>query len=139
MTCAIEHWALHYLGKPWVSGAAGPEAYDCYGLVRAVYRDRFGLDLPAIEPGITTTLACARAVRDYADYSHWDAVPPDAPRRECDVLQMGSARHPHHVGLWIDGGRVLHCVSGAGVLLQTPSSLWVHGWNILNVYRRSSA
>ena len=134
----MTHWALGYLGKPWVSGAAGPDAYDCYGLVRAVYRDRFGIDMPALDPGIVSTLACAKALRDYADYGRW--APVDAPTADGDVIQMGCARHPHHVGLYVaDGARVLHCVGGAGVLLQPLDSLRLHGWNILNTYRRRPA
>ena len=38
------HWTAEYLGKPWRNGAAGPDAFDCYGLVRAVYRDRYGVE-----------------------------------------------------------------------------------------------
>lgn len=130
------HWAMQYLGKPWESGAAGPGAFDCYGLVRAAYRDRYGIEIPALEPGIVSTLSCARAMRDYQGYGNWERV---ADMREGDVVQMGCARHPHHVGIFVEGGRILHCVMGAGVLLQPVASLRAHGWNILDVYRRRAA
>lgn len=126
------HWTSEYLGKPWRNGAEGPDAYDCYGLVRAVYWDRYGVEMPAISADATKVLACLHAARDYSDYGQWEAVtvPQDG-----DVLLMGSARHPHHVGVLVEG-RVLHSVEGAGVVLQTVDSLKMHGWNILKTYRR---
>lgn len=126
------HWTAEYLGRPWKNGADGPDAFDCYGLVRAVYRDRYGVEMPVVSADATRVLACLHAARDYADYSQWEAVtvPQDG-----DVLLMGCARHPHHVGVLVEG-RVLHSVEGAGVLLQTVDSLAAHGWNILKTYRR---
>jgi hypothetical protein len=32
----MTHWAEHYLAAPYVDGARGPVAYDCWGLVREV-------------------------------------------------------------------------------------------------------
>lgn len=132
----MTHWAETYLGRPWVSGAAGPDAYDCYGLVRAVYAGRFGVALPVLEVDAARPLAAARAMRDFEGYGAWVSV--DGRPAEGDVIQMGHARHPHHVGIWIDadGGRVLHSVEGTGVLAQPLASLRLHGWNILTIYRR---
>ena len=36
-----------FLGKPWRRYAAGPDAYDCYGLVKA-FLDRVGVQIAAI-------------------------------------------------------------------------------------------
>lgn len=132
------HWAEHYLGKPWRSGATGPDAFDCYGLVRAVYADRYGHTMPVLDADATSALACLRAARDFPEYARWAEV---ATPGEGDVVQMGCARRPHHVGVFVDaaGGRVLHSVESAGVLLQPLSSLAAHGWNILNIYRRRAA
>lgn len=132
------HWASAYIGKPWAQGASGPDAYDCYGLVRAVYADVAGIDLPIVDADGLRTLAAARAMRDYADYGQW-FEPADV--RELDVVQMGHARHPHHVGLWLDadGGGVLHSVAGAGVVFQRTPQLALHGWHRLNRYRRRPA
>ena len=47
------HWTADYLGKPWRNGADGPDAFDCYGLVRAVYRDRYGIEMPVVSADAT--------------------------------------------------------------------------------------
>lgn len=38
----------HAIGKPWVSRATGPQAYDCWGLVIASFRDVDDLELPIV-------------------------------------------------------------------------------------------
>ena len=55
------HWTADYLGKPWRNGADGPDAFDCYGLVRAVYRDRYGIEMPVVSADATRVLACLHA------------------------------------------------------------------------------
>lgn len=132
------HWAVRYLGAPWESGESGPHAYDCYGLVRAVYADQYGIDLPIIHADSLRPLSARRAMRDYPGYSDWRPVQSPV---EGDVIQMGHAKHPHHVGVYldVDGGRVLHSVTGAGVLAQSLAALKTHGWNIITIYRRRDA
>lgn len=39
-------WVRPWIGAPYRAGARGPDAWDCYGLVAAVLRDRWGLDVP---------------------------------------------------------------------------------------------
>lgn len=131
----MSHWAQAYIGKPWVGGAAGPDAYDCHGIVRAVYSDQLGIVLPHVACNPDSTLSVVRAMRGY-DYSTWCEVP--APRHEFDVVEMSQDRMPHHVGIYLrlDGGGVLTSVQGVGVIYQSLTSLARHGWAITNVYRR---
>lgn len=134
----MTHWAIPLIGAPWVNGAAGPDAFDCYGLVRYVQAQRAGVVMPVVDAEGLSTLSAARAMRDYGDYGDWAEV---SDFRELDVLQLGHARHPHHVGLWVDadGGGVLHCVAGAGVVFQRLPQLAAHGWRVLGHYRRRAA
>lgn len=129
------HWAENYIGHPWVSGASGPEEFDCYGVVRAVYRDRLGIDIPLLNVDAHKSMCVARAMRDY-DYSDWIEIP--SPEKEFDVVEMSQAKHPHHVGVYlhIDGGGVLTSLEGIGVVFQSLRSLAPHGWNIVRCYRR---
>lgn len=132
----VQHWAEDYLGRAWENGAEGPDAYDCWGLVRAVLRDRFGIALPAVNVDALAPLAVRRAFRDSGEYDHWQEI--DAPVVEGDVVLMSHAKHVHHIGLWTAGG-VLHAVEGAGVVHQHLQSLRMHGWNVVSVYRRKTA
>ena len=39
----MTHWALKYIGKPWICGK-----YDCWGLVQDVYHTELGIELSPI-------------------------------------------------------------------------------------------
>ena len=121
------HWAASYIGRPWSTDQ------DCYAFVREVYQARYGVVIPLVALDATRTLSCAHAIHDY-DLSDWIEV--DEPR-EGDVVLMGHAQRPHHVGLWIEpaGLQVLHSVEGAGVVAQTPTHARLQGWNLLRTYR----
>lgn len=133
----MSHWALQYLGAPWVSGQSGPVAYDCYGLVRAVYRDVLGIDLPVIDVTQAEPLRLRHAMEQQAGAA-WLDVHTSA---ELDVVLMSHGKHPHHVGLWsaVDGGRVVHAVEGAGVVAQSLAALQLAGWRVLGYHRRADA
>lgn len=126
-TMNFPHWAAAYIGKPWSSDQ------DCYGFVREVYQARYGVVIPLVPLDAGRLLSCAHAIHDY-DLSDWIEV--EEPR-EGDVVLMGHARRPHHVGLWIEstGLRVLHSVDGSGVIAQTPMQARMQGWNLLRTYR----
>lgn len=119
------------LGKPWVNGASGPDAFDCWGLVRAYYAQVAGRALPVVDVDSARALDVAHAFAGHDELSNWEPI--DHPRHGCAVL-MGQARRPHHVGLWLSGG-VLHAVEGAGVIYNNAFMLRASGWNVLGHYR----
>lgn len=128
----VFHWAEAYIGKPWANGACGPDAYDCHGVVRAVYRDRLSIELPVVNVDALQPLSVRRAMRDY-DYSGWQKIA--MPTQNFDVVEMSLAQRPHHVGVYLDCG-VLTSVEGSGVIFQSMASLRRHGWNVVACYRR---
>jgi len=129
-----QHWAQQYLGLPWRAGAQGPQAFDCWGLVRHVHRVRYGRDLPAV----AVNAAHQGAVR--AEFAHtpimalWRPVPVPA---EGDAVVMFKGAAADHVGLWLaaDGGRVLHAAQGAGVVASSVQALRRLGWGRLQYMR----
>ena len=131
----MTHWSENYIGAGWRNGAQGPNDYDCYGLVRAVYATELGIDLPTIPVDARAPLAVRHAMSDHPEYAQWNEV---TDFRDFDVALMSCARHPHHVGLFAEG-RMLHAVEGAGVVRQSLSSLASHRWHIVRLYRRKSA
>ena len=44
----MRSWAAAYVGRPWAPGADGPLAFNCWGLVRHVFKTREGIDLPLV-------------------------------------------------------------------------------------------
>lgn len=131
------HWASNYIGKPWQAGARGPQAYDCYGLAVAVQRDHYRRDLPLVE-GVDASdrRAVAVALAIPANRGGWAEIPA-AQRQDGDLVLMAHARHPAHIGIWlaVDGGGILHCVRGPGVVFSKASTLASAGWGHLEFYQ----
>lgn len=48
MTISAKEFAEKVIGKPWKNRATGPNAYDCWGLVIASFREIDGIELPQI-------------------------------------------------------------------------------------------
>jgi len=109
----LTHWAAPLIGKPWQLGADGPDAFDCRGLVRHVWRSQRGIDVPALMPEI---MHDAHAIIDAALAHGWRSAGRGLKTRprEWDIVMMSSLRGPH-VGVMIDVDghlQLLHCVGG---------------------------
>ena len=130
------HWAVPYLGKPWRVGAAGPEDYDCWGLVRAVYQAQCGLVLPAAGFAREDVRGVLAAFRDHPERGNWALV--DGAAADLDAVLMAHGRYPVHVGIYLaaDGGRVLHA-QRPRVVAQDLVSLAAHGYRIHGIYRHA--
>lgn len=122
------------IGLPWLAGARGPEAYDCWGLFLAVQRQHFGRDLPQIPIDALNLRAVLDAFHGHPERQRWQPV---SAAEEGDAVLMRQSRYPVHIGVWldIDGGGVLHAVRHAGVVFQTLAALDAHGWRIEGYYR----
>ncbi|MBF0260460.1 MAG: C40 family peptidase [Magnetococcales bacterium] len=128
-----DHWVLDFLGRPWVPGADGPCAYDCWGLVRAVYRYRYSIDLPVIPADAESILSIKSAIADGVRIVKWESIPSPC---EGAVLLMSHGKIPHHVGVVVmvcGQPHVLHAVEGSGVVIQDLVSLKLHGWNVREI------
>jgi len=86
-------YAMKFLGKPYVYGASGPNAFDCSGFTCYVYK-HFGIYLPRTAYG-------QRSVG--TPVSKNNLAPGD--------LVLFSS--PNHVGIYIGGGQFIHASSGS--------------------------
>lgn len=137
MANVTPHWAGKYIGTRWEAGAQGPAAFDCWGLVRYVQAVHFGVYLPIILPENYRGIGLAREFRDTPEREHWCAVDKAC---EGDLVELSRANKPHHIGVWIDadGGGVLHCLTGAGVVFDSMASLRLQHWNVVSILRRKT-
>lgn len=126
----MSHWSEQYLGEPWVA-----QEHDCWAFARRVWREQFGRHVPHVPFDATSPLACRRALVNEPERLQWEKVETPA---DGDAVLLSKSSRPSHVGVWADanGGAVVHCVGGAGVVVQNPQSLKLTGWNILGCYRR---
>jgi len=136
-TNQVVHWAFAYLGTPWVSGGDGTDGYDCYTFMRHIQRLHFGIDMPAVETNAEDIRAVALAMREHAEKTNWHHV---TQPQEGDSVLMAHAKYPSHAGVYldVDGGGILHCVRGQGVVFSSLTALNLSGWSRLEFYRHAS-
>lgn len=108
-------WAAAYVGLPFGEGAG---EVTCWSLVRAVYADRLGIDLPVYgEISARDLVRVARTMTAGAETGPWCRA--DVPQT-MDVVLMRSARGGAavcHVGVMVDGEAMLHAEDGPGAVL----------------------
>lgn len=129
----VPAWPARYIGAPWQSGGNGPESYDCWGLVRAVYRDIAGIELPLVDVDAHDPRAVLAAFHQAAGAPPAKVTPGRAPIHppasaaalglkpsdwhwqgagQCacgalqalDVLLLSSNRRPRHAAVAAGGG-----------------------------------
>ena len=129
------HWATDYIGKPWVSGARGPDAFDCWGLLWWVYRHQFQIELP-IYAGVNPkdVKRVGRLMTDGSVDGDWLEI--ETPEEGCAVA-MSQNKVIHHVGIFLnaDGGVVLHAGDKLNVLAQPIKQLSQYGWRTVRYYK----
>lgn len=129
----MTHWATNYLGLPWVKGQ-----HECGHFFCAVQKAQFGLDVQVIDADAMSLRSCIRALNgEHPEFQNWREV---SDPQEGDCVRLSHSKHPHHVGVWVDvdGGGVLHCVEGAGVVFSTRRALKTGGWNIVTLLRHKT-
>lgn len=124
-----------YIGLPWVAGGRGPAAFDCYGLMRHIQSQHFGLALPDVTLGADGTAAQTFAAEMTS--GHWQRLA--GPVDGAGVLLRGGTMP--HVGTWLanDGGGVLHALEGSGVWFHSREVLRSLGFGRMQFYRFGGA
>lgn len=131
------HWAYKYIGKPWVSGMQGPDNFDCWGFFRFVQLSEYNLDVPFIDANADNFKNVANNFKNSKERQNWEQV--SAPK-DGDAVLMAHCKYPSHVGIWleVDGGGVIHCVRGEGVVFSNMTALRNSGWSKIGFYRHAS-
>lgn len=100
---AVIAFAQAQVGKAYVSGATGPSAYDCSGLVQAAFK-QVGVSLPRVSQDQSTA----------GTQVGLDNLQPG------DILYWGGAGSAYHVGIYVGDGMFVGAQnSSTGVVQQT--------------------
>lgn len=95
--------AMTYLGRPYSYGSRDGSGYDCSGFVRAVFAEH-GIQLP-------------RTSRDQAQVGRVVARVEMAAADLLFFTDMPGGRRVTHVGMAIDGERMIHASTGRGEIV----------------------
>ena len=107
------HWAAPLVGVPYAAGAAGPQAFDCWGLVRWVLERRHGVVLPHLDD--------VRAAAEAAHGAGWSRVQTSAPWPGDVALLHGSELH---CGVAVYDGRRLRLLHACRVRREVVADDW---------------
>ena len=108
-----------YIGIPFADRGRDRRGCDCWGLVRLIMAERFGLDLPSYDAAYPTAND-RRAVA-----SHIAAVMPEwvdvetGQERPGDVVILSLLGRPLHVGMVVEAGRMIHIEAGLDACLES--------------------
>ena len=128
-------WPALYIGLPWEAGGQGPHAFDCMGLFKHLQASYFGVQVPSIiAPDYDDPQALAPLFKKHAEHARWHRIL--APEHGCAVI----IHRPMHIGVWLDfdGGGVLHCMRGAGVVYTSQSAWILSGFGRCEYFRHVS-
>lgn len=102
---AVVSFVQAQVGKAYVSGATGPSAYDCSGLVQAAFK-QVGISLPRVSQAQSTA----------GTQVGLDNLQPG------DILYWGGAGSAYHVGVYVGGGMFVGAQNSSTGVVQKPLS-----------------
>lgn len=118
-----------YIGKSFRDKGRGPDDYDCYGLICAIYRDERGIELTNYLNYEDSTDALRIPLLYYKEREKWEEV--ELPM-EYDIVVLDINGQPLHVGCMIDSKMFIHITKGTCVSAESiESQVWknrIHGF-----------
>lgn len=125
-------WVNDLIGREWIG--SGPEKFDCWDLVRLVEKEQFGRDLPPVDIDAGNLRTVLKMIKHHPVRSQW--IETDE-RADGNLVKFFRVTNPDHLGVWInaDGGGVLHCCRGQGVVFDSLLALKAAGWGNIRFFR----
>ncbi|MFE0350707.1 C40 family peptidase [Streptomyces griseoluteus] len=102
---AIVSFVKSQVGKAYVSGATGPSAYDCSGLVQTAFK-QVGISLPRVSQDQSTA----------GTQVSLSSLQPG------DILYWGSAGSAYHVGVYVGDGMFVGAQNPSTGVVERPLS-----------------
>jgi len=127
-------WVKKYIGIPFVSNGRGMKGCDCYGLVRLVLHNEYGIALPELSDNYNDALNVKETARLFADNVPVLAAEKINKPEEKAVVIITEHGVPAHVGIAAGSGYILHTSLKTGCVCQRESHPGIRG-RIQGYYR----
>lgn len=115
-TDALRRHAAALIGAPFRHRGRGPDAYDCWGLARTLYRQTWGLELPDYDADGSPEHRARAAALVGTESCRWIEIAKGTNReRAGDLVLMLRYRRPLHIGVALGGKRMIHADEPEGV------------------------
>lgn len=116
-------WVGHYIGLPFTEHGRDRRGLDCWGLVRLVLAEQFGLNVPCLSREYDRTTDAVRIGRLIArEVPRWRRM-PSGEEELGDVIVTRMRGQPMHVGLVVGDGQMLHVERGVDSALARYNGL----------------
>lgn len=103
----MSDWINDWVGVEYEQNGRGPR-YDCYGLVKEIYSDLLGIDLPEWDVPFYSQKNKVIEIENRINESlNKDFADEVAEPEDFDFVMVYRNTHCHHIGLIYNGG-VLH-------------------------------
>ena len=121
------NWTDKYTGIPFLYDASSFDGCDCWGLVRLVYQNELGINLPDYFRALRdNTVAYLRRVHQAAEAEAKRWVRVESPR-EFDVVLIRKGAINAHVGVVVRSSYFLHCDEGVWTRVERcDAPIWRH-------------
>jgi len=119
---SIPIWVGHYIGLPFKGHGRDRKGVDCWGLVRLVMAEQFGISLPSYATQYESTAREDQLAPLIEEERKWWIPLEAGEERLGDVVVLRMRGQPIHVGLVIEAGRMLHAEAGIGSVLDSYKS-----------------
>jgi len=120
-------WVKKYIGIPFISNGRTTDGCDCYGLVRLVLRNEYGIELPELSDNYADAMNVRETARLFAEnLPVLTAEKIDAPEEKAVVVitEHGAAAH---IGIAAGGGYILHAGVKTGSVCQRETHPGLRG------------
>ena len=120
-------WVKKYIGIPFVSNGRAMDGCDCYGLVRLVLRNEYGIDLPELSNDYSNALNIKETTKLFAENLPLLAARKLPLPREKAVVVITEQGCPCHIGIVAGSGYILHTGIKTGSICQRETHPGLRG------------
>ncbi len=109
-----------YIGLPFKDGGRDFDGVDCWGLVRLVWKEEYGIIMPDMGDAYSSAFARGEVGKTaiMLESGEWNEDVSHLPRRLFDVLVFSFGTLDLHVGLWVADGEMLHVMRGMDTVIE---------------------
>jgi len=114
-------WVYKYIGIPFVSNGREKNGCDCYGLVRLVLKNEYGIEIPELSNNYSDARnveETAKLFKEHRPVIAAERIPAPEERAIAVILERGV---PAHIGIVAGREHILHTGAKTGSVCQRIS------------------
>lgn len=125
-------WSSEYIGIPYLINGRDREGIDCWGLVRLVYKEQLGIDIPSYASYYDHAEDYEGFARAFDEgLGDWEKV---SQPKEFDSIWVRLLGVACHTGIMLQNGRMLHAMVGAdSCIVDISTKAWQR--RVIGCYR----